>query len=556
MPRGWIIVILAAIASLLLPGEARAQAGLVGARVPVCIARALPGMTPADLMTSPERFICDTSQRRFGSGDFWVLSQPVTASVGSTPDIRVRFASLWQNRLTLYARYADGFVATQVLDGRGLSRHIQLGAIVEVPLATRRAPLVRLLWHVEGAANTRAVMMGVTLASERDSMQSNLMMAAIYAAFGGLAVALLVYNLALWFVLRHRFQLAYCAMLACLGLYALSSSGALAWAWPDIANNDRIRLNYVMLAASASAALIFARCFFEKRVFDGLLRPLSAATGAALIGSSLLLAVAAPWHMIVLDKLYAAAFALLLVTAALVLWRGWAQRSNYLWLFAIAWAAPIALATLRVAGNLQLISWSFWVDNSTIMAMATEALLSSVAIAYRIRLLSRERDEAREQEVAARLLADRDPLTGLLNRRGFLREAIGRAGEHALFIVDIDHFKRINDTLGHDGGDEVLRIVARALRTVAPPGAIVARIGGEEFAILSGIFAPLVAEDVLGRIRAERMPFDVTVTASIGSCAGTIESDSAWKALYRLADRALFEAKASGRDRARCAVAA
>lgn len=556
MPRGWIIAILAVFASLLLPGEAHAQVGLVGTGIPVCITRALPGMTPASLMKAPGRFVCGTPQRHFGSGDFWVSSRPIPAALGGTPDIRVRFASLWQDRLTLYARYADGFVDTQVLDGRGLSRHVQLGAIMEVPLTTRRAPLVQLLWHVERATNTRAIMMGVTLATGRDSTESNLVMAAIYAAFGGLAVALFVYNLALWFVLRHRFQLAYCAMLACLGVYALSSSGALAWIWPDIVNNDRIRLNYVMLAASASAALVFARFFFEDRVFSRGLTVLSGVTIAALLGSSGLLAAAAPWQMMVLDKLYAAAFALLLVTAATVLWRGWVQRSNYLWLFAIAWAAPIALATLRVAGNFQLIGWSFWVDNSTILAMATEALLSSVAIAYRIRLLSKERDEAREQEVAARLLADMDPLTGLLNRRGFLREAIGRAGEHALFIVDIDHFKRINDTLGHDGGDEVLRIVARALRTVTPAGAIVARIGGEEFAILSGIFTPLMAEDVLNRIRAERMPFDVTVTASIGSCAGTIESDSAWKSLYRLADRALFEAKAAGRDRARCAAAA
>ena len=154
------------------------------------------------------------------------------------------------------------------------------------------------------------------------------------------------------------------------------------------------------------------------------------------------------------------------------------------------------------------------------------------------------------------MLADIDPLTGLLNRRGFLREAIGRGGDHRLFIVDIDHFKRVNDTLGHDGGDEVLRIVARSLRAVAPAGAIVARIGGEEFAILTGIFAPLDAQAMLGRIRAERMPFDVTVTVSIGSCAGGIDSEAAWKSMYRRADRALFEAKAAGRDRARSEVAA
>ena len=63
---------------------------------------------------------------------------------------------------------------------------------------------------------------------------------------------------------------------------------------------------------------------------------------------------------------------------------------------------------------------SLLVDNSTVIAMAIEALLSSTAIAYRILLLSRERDAAREQEIAARLLADTDPLTGLLNRRAFL----------------------------------------------------------------------------------------------------------------------------------------
>ncbi|MFX7784946.1 diguanylate cyclase, partial [Acinetobacter baumannii] len=80
-------------------------------------------------------------------------------------------------------------------------------------------------------------------------------------------------------------------------------------------------------------------------------------------------------------------------------------------------------------------------------------LISSVGIAYRIRLLGRERDEARAQELAARALADIDPLTGLLNRRAFLHRAIGRPGAQTLLILDIDHFKAVNETIGHDGGD-------------------------------------------------------------------------------------------------------
>ena len=68
----------------------------------------------------------------------------------------------------------------------------------------------------------------------------------------------------------------------------------------------------------------------------------------------------------------------------------------------------------------------------------------------------------------ARLLADADPLTGLLNRRAFLEQAIGRPGAQTLHLIDIDHFKAVNDTLGHDGGDEVLRVFARTLRAAVP----------------------------------------------------------------------------------------
>ena len=274
-----------------------------------------------------------------------------------------------------------------------------------------------------------------------------------------------------------------------------------------------------------------------------------------VLGCAVLYVVAAPWRAKLLDQIYASSFVLLLGITVPVLYRAWALRSNYLWLFAIAWAGPIALATVRILNNFGMIAYSFLVDNSTLIAMAIEALTSSLAIAYRIRLLSVERDEAREQEIAARLLADTDPLTGLLNRRAFLARAIGRAGEQTLLVIDIDHFKRVNETIGHDGGDEVLRVVARALRAAVPPEALVARIGGEEFAIVNTINTGPPPARVLDALRAERMPYDVAVTASIGVCTGSLARETDWKLLYRRADQALFAAKAAGRDRARNASA-
>ena len=120
-----------------------------------------------------------------------------------------------------------------------------------------------------------------------------------------------------------------------------------------------------------------------------------------------------------------------------------------------------------------------------------------------------------------------------------------------LLIADVDHFKRVNEMIGHDGGDEVLRVVARALRNAVPPDALVARIGGEEFAILLDATNAIAPDAVLDRLRNQRMPFDITVTASIGACTGPLLHESDWKLLYNCADRALFAAKAAGRDRAR-----
>ncbi len=255
------------------------------------------------------------------------------------------------------------------------------------------------------------------------------------------------------------------------------------------------------------------------------------------------------------DLIFTSTFLGLTLVVVPTLWRAWRLRSNYLWLFAIAWGAPILTGVLRTLGNLHLVPWNFWLDNSTVITMSAEALLSSLAIAYRINLLSKERDEAMAGEELARRLADLDPLTGLLNRRSFLEKAIGREGEYVFQLADLDHFKRVNETLGHDGGDEVLRVFARVLRGAAPPNALVARMGGEEFAILSARDEAIEPDIILARLRATRMPFDIQITTSIGTCTGPITTDVDWKQLYRGADAALFEAKSAGRDRVRNAPA-
>ncbi len=548
-----LLVLLALFASPAAIAETRASDGVVGTPMRTCILPARPGDDPATLIRRPDRFDCTTPQAAFGAGDFWVISQDIGVRSRSRRPLAARIASVWQDRLSLHVLYADGRLASLSDDNAGISKRLQLGAIVEHELPRSAAKVVRLMWKVEGAANVRGILLGARLATGEDSRQSNLTMALVYASFSGLAFALLIYNLALWAALRHRFQLSYCVMVALLIGYAFTSSGVLAWVVPDIANNDRLRLNYLLLGSAAAAALGFARAFFEDHVFGRRLRIAVIAAMAAMVGIAVAFAAFAPVAIRTLDPLYSATFLVTLSVVFAIMWSAWKHRSNFLWLFALAWAVPIVTATMRAFANLRLIPWNFWLDHSTVIAMAAEALISSVAIAYRIRLLSRERDQAVAAEAIARRLADTDPLTGLLNRRAFLASAIGRDEAQQLLILDLDHFKLVNETLGHDGGDEVLRTVARTLRAIAPTGALVARLGGEEFAILSPVDQPTDAAALLARLRATRMRFDLRVTASIGTAVGPLADETHWKSLYRDADSALFAAKSAGRDRARAA---
>jgi diguanylate cyclase len=162
-------------------------------------------------------------------------------------------------------------------------------------------------------------------------------------------------------------------------------------------------------------------------------------------------------------------------------------------------------------------------------------------------------------------LSSRDGLTGLANRRHFesvlARELdrVARAGEPALLLLlDIDHFKRINDTRGHAAGDLVIQAVAQALALCVRPMDTVARVGGEEFAIAlpncPPAFGPMVAERV--RVRVERCVVDVgsgepiRVTVSLGGAFAPQWVRSNLGLWMERADKQLYRAKHGGRNRA------
>ncbi|HUN72381.1 MAG TPA: GGDEF domain-containing protein [Steroidobacteraceae bacterium] len=227
--------------------------------------------------------------------------------------------------------------------------------------------------------------------------------------------------------------------------------------------------------------------------------------------------------------------------------------------------SPILLALALLAASLFLVRvdylWGCIGILIAVLGLGVRVTLSQV--------LQMERDNALRRETSAlKTMAWTDALTGIPNRL-FFTEALGRLwrGERsrerpAILMIDIDHFKLLNDRYGHPAGDGCLQSVAQALRhALVRPDDVLARYGGEEFIVLlrdnpeSGV--RVVAEKLraaVGSLAIENLdsPYHI-VTVSIGAASAELTDENTAVRLVESADRALYEAKCAGRNRVRLA---
>lgn len=188
-------------------------------------------------------------------------------------------------------------------------------------------------------------------------------------------------------------------------------------------------------------------------------------------------------------------------------------------------------------------------------------LLARVATQVRRK---RYQERLRENVQASMEMAILDPLTGLHNRRyldtqlaAMVADSAANGTPTSVVIVDLDHFKRVNDSHGHDAGDDVLKTVSLRLKMAVRGVDIVARFGGEEFVVAMPETEPGAAQRVAERIRRaieadpiliERSGVKLAITASLG-VASAAGGDISGERLIKLADEALYAAKHQGRNR-------
>lgn len=222
-------------------------------------------------------------------------------------------------------------------------------------------------------------------------------------------------------------------------------------------------------------------------------------------------------------------------------------------------------AMIHVAWAVMLVSRMLWwlfnphadatVDPTSPLALATRLVLTSAITPCLFWMLTRQLD--------AELLryASRDALTGLVNRRVMWEQGQARAAHAvrqsrtlAVLIIDIDHFKSINDRWGHPAGDAALVAVARTLSETVAKEDLVGRIGGEEFLVLPA--EPLNALALAERLRAAAAALSIPLengqvlqcTISVGH-AQADAADADWQRVVTAADEALYGAKRRGRNR-------
>jgi diguanylate cyclase (GGDEF)-like protein len=371
--------------------------------------------------------------------------------------------------------------------------------------------------------------------------------------------ALLSFSLAsfcVWAVVRERLYLYYAAFLAGWLAFSASNTGLL-YAAPGSQPIAALGIHgqWAIVSVVFAMSIGFAADFLDidrhlpraRRWFDVARRALLAAAFAV---------AASPWYL--------PAYGMCMSAVALVLYPAmvgvgvhiaWTRRDRYALYFLAGWV-PMTIGTvlraLQAAGLIQ-------VGNEVTYLYTVGVLLQSVVLmaglADRLLRTRRERDHARH-------VAERDALTGTLTRRALderLAAAVagarsGGAGV-ALLFVDIDHFKRVNDTYSHATGDVVLHEVAQRIGGELRARDALGRWGGEEFVVLlpdAGIEDARALSERVRRAIAERPidvgPMPVPTTISIGVAVFDPARDDAATLVAR-ADAALYRAKAGGRNR-------
>ena len=371
--------------------------------------------------------------------------------------------------------------------------------------------------------------------------------------YGGI-IAMLFYNLFLFFGIKEKYYALYVLYL-CTFLAANASYNGYTFMYlfsdhPTVQNWAQSTSIFLFMLTG----LLFANSFLNLEKYHQTLYKITKYMIFLIIGIALLSAMVGGYHMhVMLSIILVMLVSIYIFGMALFSWLTGNRSARF---FLLGAASGLIGAVITALTVMSFIPYSYMTYKANDFGMFIDVVLLSLALADRMKITQEEKRIAEKE-------AKTDMVTGLFNRRAYNEicnmEYQRLVRNHRILSVvmfDIDHFKRINDTYGHDTGDIVLKNVAQIVESVIREYDYAFRIGGDEFLLLlpetNREQASLLAERIRKQIEDQKVVdknnLILSLTASFG-IAQYNQNDASIETVTRKADEALYQAKKSGRNR-------
>lgn len=483
-----------------------------------------------------------------GAPPLWLA---LTLQNPSDDDVQLIFelANAWQDDVALYLfdqkdgiqRWYGGDLTDSPRGSRFMQQPLQLPKGNHLLLLRVAGPDPRLI--------------PVYLTSPQEAQQRNHIELLSYGFLYGGLFALLGYNFILFLGIGRRSYFYYSLFLFSFILLNLSYTGhGQFWFWPGL-SHWRQWSHPMLMTLYCVSGLMFALRFLGidklrphlSYIVLGLAVVMMAAQGVAIATDDRELGL-----IFAFDFVYI--FTLLMPLLGMLAWSHGLPTAKLFLLASLSTMVGSCTTGLAVEGYINFNQWTY---RAAEIGMFIDAMLLALALAAQFR-------QSEQERVIAQQLAATDPLTGIANRRAFneqlqqLWHLDSQRRCRALIMIDIDRFKSINDTLGHEVGDKVLTDIARVIRYSIRNRDQCGRWGGEEFVVLLSSASEEEAGTIAERIRhnIESLCFPapankLKVTASLGVCLD--EGHSRHEDILRRADEAMYQAKEAGGNRVKLA---
>ena len=374
----------------------------------------------------------------------------------------------------------------------------------------------------------------------------------VYGLIYGFLLSLIVYNSMLFIGLRDRSYLYYSIYLSLFALLNFAYSGhGFAWVWPDNPGLQK-HIILVCMVLFGSSGLTFASSFLD--LAQNAPKALRLLKVLATLGiGALLISLLSGQQSI--EALVAFSYSLVATVSmallGLITLRHGRVAGRYYQVATLCGMLGAVISILTVWGALPFTGWNYGAVKIGIILQAT---LLALGLSLKVR-------QQQVDKLRAERLAECDPLTGLLNRRGFNQQAAslwntcrGNQRPLTLIMLDLDHFKELNDQHGHDFGDLALQAVAKLLEGTCRSADLTVRWGGEEFLLLLPETALAEAQALAERLRLAIQALELHVdgrSVRLSCSFGVAEHDQQeqFEQLINEADRRMYIAKQSGRNR-------